>query len=439
LLRACIAVLAVGLLGPVTVASPQKRVSANLVFWDQIRGFDAITANADLLSEVSPFWYHAGADGSILPYQTEGGATYEDPSILSFLRARGILVIPSVTNIIDGVWDGALVSRIIGDPVLAATNISNLVQLAVNNDYDGIDLDYENLAASDRGAFSAFVTQLANALHAQGKLLTVNVYAKTSEPGSWDGPAAQDWTVIGAAGDQVRIMTYEYHWSSSGPGPIAPIEWVTQVLSFARTIIPPAKVMHGVPLYGYDWVGRSGVPVVWEEAVGLAAQYAAAINWDATSASPWFPYKPNRTPHTVWFENAASVDAKLALTAAHNVGGVTLWRLGGEDPEVWVALRSRFGGVAPPADTVPPSVLVISPTNGAQLQKRQRIEAQAADDVGVTRVDFYVNGTWLGADTAAPYVIFWNTSDAPVGSNLIVAVAYDAAGNSSTAQVTAYR
>jgi spore germination protein len=438
LLRAGIGVVAVALLGPAASASLQRRVSANLVFWDQNRGFDTIIANADVLSEVSPFWYHVGADGRILPYRTEAGATYEDSSIPLFLRGRGILVIPSVTNIVDGVWDGALVSRIIDDPVLAAANISNLVQLAVNNSYDGIDLDYENLAASDRGAFSAFVTQLANALHAKGKLLTVNVYAKTSEPGSWDGPIAQDWSVIGAAADQVRIMTYEYHWSTSGPGPIAPIDWVGQVLSFARTVIPPAKIMQGVPFYGYDWVGQSGVPIVWKEAVGLAAQYGAAINWDPNSASPWFAYGVRKSQHTVWFENAASVDAKLALTAAHNIGGVTLWRLGGEDPDAWLALRSRFGGVAPPADTVPPSVYVISPANGAQLQRKQRIQAEATDSVAVTRVEFYVNGALLSSDTTAPYVVYWNTNRALDGANLIVAVAYDAAGNSNAAQVTAY-
>ena len=439
LLRAGICLLAIAVLGPAANASLRRRVSASLVFWDQDRGFDSIVANADVLSEVSPFWYHVGTDGGILPYRTAAGATYEDPAILQFLRARGILVIPSVTNIVDGAWDGGLVSRIIRDPALAAANISNLVQLAVNNGYDGIDLDYEDLAASDRGAYSAFVTQLASALHATGKLLTVDVYAKTSEPGSWDGPMSQDWSVIGAVADQVRLMTYEYHWSTSSAGPIAPVDWVGQVLSFARTVIPAAKIIEGVPLYGYDWVGQAGAPLVWQEAVGLAAQYGSAINWDSTSASPWFVYGSTRSPHTVWFENAASVDAKLALAGAYDIGGVTLWRLGGEDPDAWLALRSRFGGTPPPADTVPPNVAVISPADGSRLQKKQRIEAEATDNAAVTRVEFYANGELLSTDLTAPYVVSWNTRRARAGANVIAAIAYDAAGNSSMAEVTVYR
>src|SRR5437899_4460265 len=188
-----------------THASLSKRVSGNLVFWDQSRGFDVIRANADLFSDISPFWYRVEADGHVTPYTTEGGVSCEDPSILSFLRANGILVIPTVANILNGVWDGTLVSRIIADPALTTVNIESLVQLAVTQGDDGIDLHYENLSASDRLAFTSFVNQLAVALHANGKLLAVNLYAKTSEPGAWSGPQAQDWWAIGQVVDQVRI------------------------------------------------------------------------------------------------------------------------------------------------------------------------------------------------------------------------------------------
>jgi spore germination protein YaaH len=437
-LAALIAVLAI-LGGATTQASPAKRISGNLVFWDQSRGFDAIRANADLFSEISPFWYTVDADGRVVPFTTEAGAPYVDPSILSFLRGNGILVIPTVANILNGVWNGALVSRVIASPTLAAANIANLVQLAVTEGYDGIDLDYENLGASDRPAFTDFVNRLADALHASGKLLTVNVYAKTSEPGTWGGPQAQDWWAIGQAADQVRIMTYEYHWATSGPGPISPITWVNDVLAFARSTMSADKVMQGVPLYGYDWVGQSGVDIVWEQATALAKQYGATIAWDAASASPWFEYRAKGARHTVWFENGSSVDAKLQANAASGAAGVTLWRLGGQDPAVWSALRTRFGGTGSITDSVPPSVSISSPSSGATVQKTQRVEAVASDNVGVVRVEFYVNGTRLATDTAAPYVAYWDTRRLAPGAYVITAVAYDASGNSATASVTANR
>jgi spore germination protein len=161
----------------------------------------------------------------------------------AFLRAHGILVLQTVANIINGVCGmGRLSARSSPNPQLRTVNITNLVNLAITGGYDGIDLDYENLRATDRTAFTTFVREVASALHAQGKLLTVNVYAKTSEPGTWDGPRAQDWQAIGQVADQVRIMTYEYSWSTSSAGPISPVNWVNDVIAFARSQIAPEKI-----------------------------------------------------------------------------------------------------------------------------------------------------------------------------------------------------
>ena len=52
---------------PSTRAAVGKRVSGNLVFWDQSRGVDAILANVDVFSEISPFWYRVEADGRVVP------------------------------------------------------------------------------------------------------------------------------------------------------------------------------------------------------------------------------------------------------------------------------------------------------------------------------------------------------------------------------------
>ena len=72
------------------------------------------------------------------------------------------------------------------------------------------------------------------------------------------------------------------------------------------------------------------------------------------------------------------------------------------------------------------------------IARKQRIEAQATDNVAVARVDFYVNGSLLAPDTAAPYAVWWNTRCALSGANVIDAVAYDTTGNSSSARVTVF-
>ncbi len=84
----------------------------------------------------------------------------------------------------------------------------------------------------------------------------------------------------------------------------------------------------------------------------------------------------------------------------------------------------------PPTDTTPPTVSIASPTGG-NVSGTVTISANASDNVGVSRVDFYVNGSLKGSDNAAPYQYSWNTTSLANGAATLRAVAFDAAGNST--------
>jgi hypothetical protein len=92
-----------------------------------------------------------------------------------------------------------------------------------------------------------------------------------------------------------------------------------------------------------------------------------------------------------------------------------------------------------PPDSIAPTVTISSPVNGGSLLKKQRIEALAGDNIGVVRVGFYVNDALLAIDTAAPYIVYWNTRRTAPGAVVIKAVAYDGRGNSATDTVTTTR
>jgi len=42
--------------------------------------------------------------------------------------------------------------------------------------------------------------------------------------------------------------------------------------------------------------------------------------------------------HEVWFEDVKSLEAKLQMVSRNNIGGISLWRLGGEDPNIFPLL-----------------------------------------------------------------------------------------------------
>ena len=87
-------------------------------------------------------------------------------------------------------------------------------------------------------------------------------------------------------------------------------------------------------------------------------------------------------------------------------------------------------------DTTAPSVSVTSPVEGASLQGVATVTGSATDNVGVTSVQFQLNGVNLGApDLASPYTVSWDTTVSTNGAYQITAIATDAAGNSTTSPV----
>jgi len=95
-----------------------------------------------------------------------------------------------------------------------------------------------------------------------------------------------------------------------------------------------------------------------------------------------------------------------------------------------------IGTGAPPStnDTTPPAVSITVPASGTTVAGTVVVTAAASDNVGVTGVQFKLDGANLGSqDTAAPYSVSWNTTGVSNGLHYLSAVAYDGAGNQTTA------
>jgi hypothetical protein len=87
----------------------------------------------------------------------------------------------------------------------------------------------------------------------------------------------------------------------------------------------------------------------------------------------------------------------------------------------------------PVVDTTPPVVAITSPANGTVVPKSLKISVSATDNVGVTQVCVYIDGTLQATLSAAPYSYTWNTRRASSGTHILTATAWDAAGNAGHA------
>lgn len=83
----------------------------------------------------------------------------------------------------------------------------------------------------------------------------------------------------------------------------------------------------------------------------------------------------------------------------------------------------------PPGDDKEVPVVSLKAPQGGTVRGTVSVEAEATDNVGVSKVDLFANGEWIGSASSAPYRFSWDTTKIKDGTYSLVANAYDAAGN----------
>jgi spore germination protein len=292
------------------------------------------------LTYVTPFSHHVNADASLTPL--------DDTTILQI--AKGSLVAPmlSVTNISGANFDTDLINNIMNNNSLQQTLISNILAMLREKGYYGVIIDFEKISPENRTKYNDFLRKVVTALHPNyivATALAPKTYDVTS--GAWHG--AHDYKAHGEIVDFVIIMTYEWGWSGGPPMAVAPLDQVREVINYALTVIPPKKIMMGMPLYGYDWTlpyvpgGEFAESIGNQEAINRARKYKAAIKYDVKSESPNYAYiDENGRSHEVWFEDARSVEAKYKLVSQYGLRGVSYWVLAQPFPQNYQVLDDMF-------------------------------------------------------------------------------------------------
>ncbi len=92
-------------------------------------------------------------------------------------------------------------------------------------------------------------------------------------------------------------------------------------------------------------------------------------------------------------------------------------------------LESVYSSVVNIKESLAPSVSLLSPSNNSKVSGTVSVIANATDNVGVAKVEFYINGVLSASDTASPYLFSWDTTLLSAGNYVLFAKAYDAAGN----------
>ncbi|MCC8121365.1 MAG: glycoside hydrolase [Oscillospiraceae bacterium] len=292
------------------------------------------------LSYLTPFTYGFTPAGQLV----ELG----DAGLLRAAAQAGVISLLHLSTLTEqGNFSNELAAQALNDPTVQRTLIDNLAAVVEAKGYQGVDVDFEYIFPQDALSYAAFIHRLAQVFVPLPVVTALAPKTSAAQPGLlYEG---HDYGALGAAADYVLLMTYEWGYTYGPPMAVAPLPNVRQVVEYALTEIPAEKIWLGIPAYGYDWtlpfvqgVSRA-VSISCQYAVELALEYGAQIQFDAYAQSPWFNYRDGEgREHQVWFEDARSIQAKLALLGEYGLRGAGYWNLMRPFPQNWQVLDAMY-------------------------------------------------------------------------------------------------
>ena len=303
------------------------------------------------LTTIAYFGVDVNADGSL----ARGGAGWDGyqsqalAGLISRAHAAGGRVVLTAKD-----FDGASLHQLSANPQAAANRLGAELAGAIRDkNMDGANLDFEGLNGGDREGFAQFATGVARALHAANPhwQVTIDTYTSSAAGGGFFDIAA-----LAPAMDAFFVMAYDMYGDgvASPNSPLAGSRWnATAAMATYSAVVNPAKVLLGVPFYGYDWItadNRPGSQALSPPNPISYAEIAAAhhdMQWDFNTSVPWTAYRDGSGAwHETYYDNPVSLSMKAQLVNRQGLRGLGIWALGmdGNDPAMTAAL---LGNAAP--------------------------------------------------------------------------------------------
>lgn len=296
-------------------------------------------------------------------------------------RQNPYKVIPIISNAINAhVTDVQTVEMLLADPALRTEHVTQLINLAVENDYDGIAIDYHHLpdTTNMRDQFSAFLLDLGRGLRLQGRVLIVVLPWPTQQDGEWQS-GAYDWARIGQIADEIILKTPLDPLAFSENGDlVAALGWITQRVSRQRLFLEISAstvqtTSDGVTLPIEDAIGGlsfSGQielnPALSTYTAGdtftaqLSSSYQIQPSWDVATQTLAIRQVENDSPtQTQWIMTPQTLQFRKEMAGRYGLGGVIFSDVfdGESGAELWLAFQNLADESADETPSTPSATL----------------------------------------------------------------------------------
>lgn len=303
--------------------------------------YAAIKANPESIGPMSPVGI---VSPTWLRIVDEAGTIENniDHAYLEWAKGRNYDIWVLVTNS----FDPQITAAILSDEQIRINIADKLIDLSLEYDLDGINVDFENFHVEYRDFFTLFISELGGRCRQEGLVLSVDVtMISTSEYWSM----GYDRAALAAEADYIIVMAYDEHWSTSPvAGSVASLPWVEQGLQLILSQVPPEQLILGVPFYTRLWelenVGETRqVLKSWSYSMHRAQEIIvendAVIEWDENARQHTASFTRDGLDYIMWLEDTTSMSYRLDLVNQYELAGVACWRRGLEKDEIWTLIN----------------------------------------------------------------------------------------------------
>ncbi len=216
--------------------------------------------------------------------------------------------------------------------------IHNIVNMVLENELDGINIDFEYMNVEDKEMFSRFIIELAPRLKEYGKVLSVDV---TAPDGSENWSLCYDRHQLGKVADYLIFMAYDQYGNSSAKaGTTAGADWVeVNVKKFlGQEGVEKEKLILAMPFYTRLWKETGGKPestVVWMKNIDSKLPSNVEKTWNEELKQYYVEYTQNGATYKMWLEEEQSIKAKFTLIKEYDLAGGAYWQKDFEKDGIW--------------------------------------------------------------------------------------------------------
>lgn len=225
-------------------------------------------------------------------------------------------------------WGRALTHMVLNPEFGCRNKVLDVIEKAAK-DYDGIQIDFENVPYRDRKHYQTFLRDIRKRI-GQEKWLTVALAARTKDIADDIYPYKEIEPLV----DRIIVMAYDEHWSTSKPGPVASIDWCERIADYCVKTLPNKKLVMGAPFYGRSWQTTSYGKAWTFKTMNRILGEQGITNIERENGIAHIEF--DATVHVNgYFDDTYSLVKRLRMYEEKGVTRIGFWRIGQEDPDFW--------------------------------------------------------------------------------------------------------